>query len=81
MIFVATELHFIVYKIDPLTIKSFGKVIKSKKCLVKMFSIYSIVGEEAGSLSANLDDNGKQHLCPSLQIVIPMSTLSETALH
>lgn len=51
------------------------------KNTILMFSLYSIVGVEAGSLSANLDDNGKQHLCPSLQIVIPMSTLSETALH
>ena len=51
------------------------------KNTILMFSLYSIVGEEAGSLSANLDANGKQHLCPSLHIVIPMSTLSETALH
>jgi hypothetical protein len=33
-----------------------------------------------GSLSANSEANGKQHPFPSLQNVIPMSTLSETVL-
>lgn len=30
---------------------------------------FAIVGVEAGSLSDYLDDNGKQHRFPSLQIV------------